>query len=409
MSWYYSNTKCCPRCFGMNGPISVDILHSLWLKNEIQDLTKVYSHVTSHPTEINKIWQRDTNTNTVEMRQDAFNVDDEVQFKSWLSSPSPYNDWSYISKNQKGIVSGVDELILVQFETCSSYYCQPHELMNITTKKKNATGIKKCCYTIKSPISFIGDLQTKFKNHVIGLLFTLFTESYDIITDVLFTLLLYNRDEMDLFMISVASLCVPSVLSYCVSLILLCQAFDPEPFRSSHAKQAYRWSGLCIFFIGCSCCCCGLFPFLVLISTVIKLLYCIYNQTWYFTENNEEAYGDYPCVMFHVIMTFFIRGFEDLPQIIINFIFVYDRNNGKIELINLLSIIGSIFVIIKTLLFGWKEFVNMRSYAKGMNHLDSQKGTSVMIRSEKMKTKFGQNRRKALGITNMNEIEALEL
>merc|ERR1712232_1384617 len=98
-----------------------------------------------------------------------------------------YENWTFISKYQKGIVSNVSN---------TNIGCQPHELINITNEKASATGCKKCIYSIKKPISTLAELHAEFKNHVVGLLFSFFTESYDIITDILFTILLYNRGEM---------------------------------------------------------------------------------------------------------------------------------------------------------------------------------------------------------------------
>merc|ERR1712228_935665 len=93
--WYYKDSTFCSTS---HGPLSVKNLHNLWLNDTIQDTTKVHSFVTCKPVQINKIWQRHISDKTVTIRVDTFCVGDEVQFKSWLSSPSPYDNWSFISK-----------------------------------------------------------------------------------------------------------------------------------------------------------------------------------------------------------------------------------------------------------------------------------------------------------------------
>ena len=397
--WYYGDSNCCFKC-EHNGPVTVQQLHQLWLNNEIQDSTKVSSYVTSSPVKINKIWEKDASSNTVTMREDTFSIGDEIKYKSWLSSPESYDSWVYITKRQKGNVTAVGQTyITCNFEADTGYKCAIHEIENISTKKANYSGCARFLYMTKTPLRFITGLHSKFKNHILGLLLKLFTECYDVITDVLFTILLYNKGEMDLFIVSVITLFLPSILSYFISFSVIYSGTDIFSEDTNNEDQHDLWCMYCSSMVICSCCCCGMiFPCLIIFSTLIKLWYCIVNGTWYFTNKKNEAYGQYPLVMFQVVMTFFIRITEDLPQIVINFIFVYDRNDGEMELINLMSIAGSIVMIIKTILFDWREYEIMRSFAAGLRHSDHTTRTGHGIVNATQKKEKAAKRRAALGL-----------
>eukprot|EP01084_Bolivina_argentea_P079349 143947_1 len=159
--WHYTNSKCCQRCIA-SGPVSVDELHQLWIANKIQDTTKVYSHVTAYPVEINEIWKRDLSTNTVEIRHDSFKIGDLIQYKPWIASPSPNSSWLYVTKHQKGIIYDIEHCsdgrfyLHVKFDTKSELFIhEVHEIFNVTIKEKNNKGIKKCCSMMKIPITYI--------------------------------------------------------------------------------------------------------------------------------------------------------------------------------------------------------------------------------------------------------------
>eukprot|EP01083_Nonionella_stella_P183208 661351_1 len=161
--WYFNDAKCCLTCCTSMGPVTVQKLHKMWLDNDISDNTKVFAKgITTHYVEIHKIWIK--NNGTVNIKQDAFNSGDKVRFKSWLSSPECYGSWQYVTKHQTGTVVDVSgEYIKVDFEADTGFGCVPHELVNITLKRKKLHDAQKCSAYVKAQRTVLSDLHSKFK------------------------------------------------------------------------------------------------------------------------------------------------------------------------------------------------------------------------------------------------------
>ena len=403
--------------------VSVTELHDLWSKGTIRDTTLVYNPtVTSKPVRIDEIWHKDIkvidNTRDDEVaiciNQDTFENGDVVRFKSWLVSPEDDNCWSYVSKHEKAYVdfsSTEKDWIIVNFK-------HTHDGAISAFKKYEFDNLshhtKKCCCNLCILPSIMQDnnKQKKHKNinksgsckslckgicklcYEIGkLFFKLFSEVYDVVTDILFAILLYNRDETDLCIITVITLFLPSIFTYFVSMIFLYQGTDELlGFGRPSEEQFLHWKWFFGLFF-CSCCSCLLFfPFINIIATCCQLIHCsiLYPKHY--------QWASWPTILFKQIHSFFVRIFEDIPQIIINLIFVYYRNDSQLETINILSIIGSSLKILYAVVFEWKQFYLMKSFAVGSGRDFNSTSSASFYRYEAHKTQCTNQRRAALNI-----------
>ena len=99
----------------------------------------------------------------------------------------------------------------------------------------------------------------------------------------------------------------------------------------------------------CPCCCCILFPFVNTIATIYKIYSCLQDNSWTFVKNKYDVYTN-PFLAYQWSFKLWTRVMEDVPQIVINIIFVYYRNNSELEWINILSMSISTIMLIKELL-----------------------------------------------------------